>query len=368
MPLPCPGPAQISLVDIQNEFGGSNSIGLNEYYRNGGLVPSNNTSVPTSGTISFGNFFCAVNEIVVYITATTTNVNLQSLFEATYPGSWAQTVPKRVVVNSGVIVGATDTSNYALNIPSGFGGTVKVDNNGSIQGAGGASNGGNGGPAILAGAPGVTINNLGTIYGGGGGGGTGGAGGTGTYTSLGAVQALGVSGWNTFPGYGGGQYGYRCQQTCVVAFPSYSNVYAGFNVGNPYRDKYCCVACCYGSCCDCCTNDAEQNAFASCCYGQPSVTNYTAGGAGGAGGVGQGYNQAATNGVGGSAGGTNAGTGGTGGTGGTWGTSGNTGGTGANGNNGVGVGGSGGGAAGYYIVNNGNVTWTTTGTRLGGVG
>lgn len=308
------------------------------------------------------------NELVIYITATTTNVNLQSLFEATYPGSWAQTAPKRVVINSGVIVGATDTSNYALNIPSGFGGTVKVDNNGSIQGAGGASNGGNGGPAILAGASGVTINNLGTIYGGGGGGGTGGTGGAGSYTSLGAVQALGSSGWNTFPGYGYGQYGYRCQQTCVVAFPSYANVYAGFNVGNPYRDKYCCVACCYGSCCDCCTNDAEQNAFASCCYGQPSVTNYTAGGSGGAGGVGQGYNQSAANGVGGSAGGTNAGTGGTGGAGGAWGTSGNTGGTGANGNNGVGAGGSGGGAAGYYIVNNGNVTWTTTGTRLGSVG
>ena len=59
MPLPCPGPAQISLVDIQNEFGGSNPIGLNEYYRNGGLVPSNNTSVPTSGAISLGDFFCA---------------------------------------------------------------------------------------------------------------------------------------------------------------------------------------------------------------------------------------------------------------------------------------------------------------------
>jgi hypothetical protein len=59
MPLPCPGPAQISLVDIQNEFGGSNPIGLNEYYRNGGLVPSNNTNVPTSGSISLGDFFCA---------------------------------------------------------------------------------------------------------------------------------------------------------------------------------------------------------------------------------------------------------------------------------------------------------------------
>ena len=313
-------------------------------------------------------------ELVIHIlaannnTTANQNVDVKNLFEATYPGSWSAGVSKRVIVDPGAIVGATNTSNYALNIPSGFGGTVKIDNNGSIQGAGGVGSSVQGGNAIFAGAAGITINNQGTIYAGGGSGGTGGTGGAGSYTSLGAVQALGSSGWNTFPGYGYGQYVYRCQQTCVVAFPSYANVYAGFNVGNPYRDKYCCVACCYGSCCDCCTNDAEQNAFASCCYGQPSVTNYTAGGAGGAGGAGQGYNQAATNGVGGSAGGTNAGTGGTGGTGGTWGTSGNTGGTGANGNNGVGVGGSGGGAAGYYIVNNGNVTWTTTGTRLGGVG
>ena len=368
MTLPS-SPNSISLKQIQTEFGGVDPISISEYYRNGSYTTSNNTNVPVDSTIhppiKFSNFYGTVKEILVVVSATTTNLNISTLF-----GSyWTQTIPKRVVINSGVIIGATNTSNYALNIPSGFGGTVKVDNNGSIQGAGGASNGGNGGPAILAGASGVSIDNQGTIYGGGGGGGKGGTGGTGTYTSLGAFQALGASGWNTFPGYGGGQYGYRCQQTCVVAFPSYSNVYASFaGVSNPYRDKYCCVACCYGRCCDCCTNDAEQNANASCCYGQPTVTNSSAGGIGGSGGVGQGYNQAAANGVGGSAGGTNAGTGGTGGTGGAFGTSGNTGGTGANGNNGVGAGGSGGGAAGYYIANNVNVTWITTGTRLGRVG
>lgn len=117
------------------------------------------------------------NELVIYIITTTTNVNLKSLFEAIYPGSWALTVPKRVVINSGVIVGATGTSNYALNIPSGFGGTVKVDNNGSIQGGGAVGSGVQGGNAIFAGAAGITINNLGTIYAGGGSGGTGGTGG-----------------------------------------------------------------------------------------------------------------------------------------------------------------------------------------------
>ena len=381
MALPS-SPNSISLKQIQTEFGGVDPISISEYYRNGSYTTSNNTNVPVDSTIhppiKFSNFYGTVKEILVVVSATTTNLNVSSLF-----GSyWTQTIPKRVVINSGVIIGATNTSNYALNIPSGFGGTVKIDNNGSIRGAGGASNGGDGGPAILAGASGVSIDNQGTIYGGGGGGGKGGTGGAGTYTSLGAFQALGASGWNTFPGYGYGQYGYRCQQTCIVAFPSYSNVYASFaGVSNPYRDKYCCVACCYGRCCDCCTNDAEQNANASCCYGQPTVTNSSAGGIGGSGGVGQGYNQSATtapifgatNGP--LDGGTNAGRGGVGGNGSTWGTSGGNGSAGANGNPGlavqtVGVAGGPayGGLGGYYIVNNGNVTWITTGTRLGRVG
>jgi hypothetical protein len=103
------------------------------------------------------------NELVIYVTTTTTNLNVQTLFEATYPGSWASTAPKRLVINSGVIIGATDTSNYALNIPSGFGSTVRIDNSGSMQGAGGAANSGTGGNAILAGASGISINNQGTI-------------------------------------------------------------------------------------------------------------------------------------------------------------------------------------------------------------
>lgn len=57
MPLPASGP--ISLLDLQNEFGGSNPIGLNEYYRNGGLVGASNTNVPTSGAISLSQFYGA---------------------------------------------------------------------------------------------------------------------------------------------------------------------------------------------------------------------------------------------------------------------------------------------------------------------
>ena len=47
----------ISLNDIQNAFGGSNPIGLNEYYRGGSYVDAYQSStIPTSGTISLDNF------------------------------------------------------------------------------------------------------------------------------------------------------------------------------------------------------------------------------------------------------------------------------------------------------------------------
>lgn len=59
MTLPSSGP--LTLADIQTEFGGVNPIGLDEYYANGGLVPSGTTgtygAVPSSGAISIQNFY-----------------------------------------------------------------------------------------------------------------------------------------------------------------------------------------------------------------------------------------------------------------------------------------------------------------------
>lgn len=56
MPLPISGP--ISLDQIQAEFGGPTPIALSQYYRGGSNVPVSATTVgiPTSGTISIGNF------------------------------------------------------------------------------------------------------------------------------------------------------------------------------------------------------------------------------------------------------------------------------------------------------------------------
>lgn len=49
----------ITLAQIQTEFGGSNPININEYYRGGANVPDTaaNSSIPTSGTITFSDFY-----------------------------------------------------------------------------------------------------------------------------------------------------------------------------------------------------------------------------------------------------------------------------------------------------------------------
>ena len=69
MPLPSSGP--LSLNDIQTEFGGTNPIGMNEYYAGGGLVPAGTTgtfgAVPSSGALSVQNFYGTSNYIPVYI-------------------------------------------------------------------------------------------------------------------------------------------------------------------------------------------------------------------------------------------------------------------------------------------------------------
>ena len=69
MALPSSGP--LSLNDIQGEFGGTNPIGMNEYYAGGGLVPSGTTgtfgAVPSSGALSIQNFYGTSNFVPIYI-------------------------------------------------------------------------------------------------------------------------------------------------------------------------------------------------------------------------------------------------------------------------------------------------------------
>lgn len=66
MALPSSG--TLSIQDIVDEFGGTAPHSLSEYYRNGAYVGSNNTGVPTSGTISLSDFYGATAATVVTVT------------------------------------------------------------------------------------------------------------------------------------------------------------------------------------------------------------------------------------------------------------------------------------------------------------
>lgn len=349
-----PGSGPISLNTIAGEFGGSTPHSINEYYRNGGRVPSNNTNVPTSGQISFSNFYGAQNSVTVNASNSGSRVYASNYFGS----NWGSSVPKILVIPSNVTLGSSNTGQEALQINSGMGGTLTVLVQGSVQGASGGGNSGTGGNAIYCvQTSGVTINVTGSVLAGGGGGGrggTGGKGGNGYYTTT-STNSNGSAGPTPMATASA-----NCNTLC-------SNTYGGGSF-------------CNGSCTIADYNRENKNVTCSNCAYTATNTTYTTGGNGGGGGNGgrgQGYglgNTVGSGGAGGANGGTNAGKGGTGGTGGngaTWGSYGNTGNTGAsgnNGNNGSGSGGSsgsGGAAPGYYIVNRGSITLINNGTCLG---
>lgn len=63
----------ITMAQIQTEFGGSNPISINEYYRGGSNVPDTgtNSGIPTSGTIDMADFYGGSN-VSQDLTATVT--------------------------------------------------------------------------------------------------------------------------------------------------------------------------------------------------------------------------------------------------------------------------------------------------------
>ena len=167
---------QISLQDIANEFGGSTPHSISEYYRNGGLVPGNNTNIPTSGTIDFADFYGATAATSRTLSNGDTNVNLSQ----TFGSDWTASIGKILIIPGSYEIGATGgTGNRAITVPSGMGGTLTIQNAGTISGAGGEGGdgspmgGGDGGSAIFIASANVTVQNSGTIRGGGGGGGKG---------------------------------------------------------------------------------------------------------------------------------------------------------------------------------------------------
>lgn len=315
-------------------------------------------------------------EIVANVSATTTNLNLSTLFTSE---DWTSDVDKRVIVDPGVTIGSSNPANAALVTGSGWAGQLTLENRGNIYGAGGAANGGNGGNAITASGA-IVIENYGEIRGGGGGGGKGGKGGDTTATETVTLREP-TTGYQQPTSTGNSASAYRAWgwyrdtgwQTVTVAWNSTMFYYDGYYAGDDgwYPNPVPGTAPAYNG-----TSATGSDGWTYHRGTRVSVYGYSeewnlyrtktttttvtkVGGAGGNGGVGQGYNQAASAGVAGSAGEGSAGAGGTGGSGGAWGAPGSTGNTGLV----SGAAGSAGGAAGaaitgtaYTVTNNGIIS------------
>ena len=188
----------ISLQDIEEQYNpGTNlpSRGLSEFYLGGSLVRANagnnsatnmSAGVPTSGTISFNDFYSKERAFKKTFSDGDTNQSADTIFGDDFEVDY----PKQLVVGSGDTVGSTSTSNAALTIESNGVGSITVTNEGSIEGAGGAAGAAGGNAFTVAGSVAVTLVNNGTIKAGGGGGGAGGAGGKGVFTANATFSSL----------------------------------------------------------------------------------------------------------------------------------------------------------------------------------
>jgi hypothetical protein len=229
MALPTSGP--LTLQNIQTEFGGTNPIGLNEYYAGGGLVPAGtsgtNGAVPSSGAISINNFYGTANFLQLVISSNTQNFNLLTAAQAAgFVNGSAR--PIQVTINANIYVWSDSTSLAAFDTGAITGsGTITIINNGYIIGKGGAGGSNNvglaGGNAINlqksvtitnnsgafiagGGGGGGSARNSGGGYAGGGGGAGGGNGGAGLQGAGGTGGAVGSAGTDG-PGTAGSVWG-----------------------------------------------------------------------------------------------------------------------------------------------------------------
>jgi hypothetical protein len=215
MALPASG--TITLADIQTEFGGSNPIGLNEYYRDGAYVTANNTSVPTSGAISLQDFYGAEKLFYLIISSSVQDANISTL---ALNAGWDGAAPIHATINSDVYLWASGTGTYGLTIPASMP-VLTVINNGKIMGCGGTGGaafsgaGAAGGTALNVLSNVLFTNSSGAYIAGGGGGGGGGlaftysagGGGGGAGGGTGGIGQYGNAGGASLAGGAGGAIG-----------------------------------------------------------------------------------------------------------------------------------------------------------------
>lgn len=204
------GPLRFST--LKNVFGTSGPVRFSTFKRDNIYVPdiSANTNIPTTYTnLQLKKFYnTTVVRTITLPTGNTETLNLLTTVTTTFGTLNTAKKYVKLVIPSGAIVGTTNSAVAALDIGQFPTGTIiEIENNGSIQGAGGLAgaggtvygaaantvggpySGGKGGDAIKANYLNqtVTITNNGTIYAGGGGGGGGAKGATSTVS--------GTNGW-----------------------------------------------------------------------------------------------------------------------------------------------------------------------------
>lgn len=291
-------------------------------------------------------------EVVRDISASTSAADPQSLFGSAWTNASTR---KRLRIAGGVTVSSTTTTTAALPINGALAGSLIIENNGIIAGAGGDGGvagsvyGKDGGNAISLAVSGVKIINKGTIAGGGGGGGMGGKGANGYKTATVREPASGENyvyspstttgsyQWHVFGGTATstGIMIYWNGSTQVASSASASATSVTIGSYTYYRGAFKTTI----------STGSKYAVYRTSSQGQ-SVT----GGAGGNGGKGGTYpGDGATGGSGQASPGSGAGAGGKGGNGGSAGESGKTGSTGATGTNGSPVAGYAGGTSGYAI-------------------
>lgn len=379
----------VSFSDLRTEFvGGSSAISYSDLYRGGSNIrtkASDNSgtnlaaSVPTSGTINMSNFRGSAKGFRFTFSSGAVDQSADALFGADYGVAY----PKEIVINSGVELGATTTSEEALEIPVNAAGSITITNNGTLTGAGGAA-GADGGDAFEAAVP-VTLINNGTIRAGGGGGGTGGAGsfqqttsashsnGIQNNTSYGNRGGYTNGNQTSFNVYGPGDGNIHQTFSGTITFASSVTVsrtsanvvntsydYSRFNGSNSGGTYSAGTYSINGSTAYSHVRfywTFSTTGLVTYNFGNRSAYNYssttTVSSTGGAGGVGQGYNQTAGTGA---AGGTNAGNGADGAS---YGASGSA------GANGTVSNGTSGGASGNYLRGLSFITFTNNGTVQG---
>jgi hypothetical protein len=198
--MPVKSSGQLSFSEIVAEFSDTAPHSMSEFYRGGGKIPTNNTNIPTSGAISFSNFYNAVNRVSIVITIASDTTNYV-LSPSVVPGYVSGASDITLTINSDVFVYSTSTSNAGLTVRDfSITDNILIINNGYIMGKGG--DGGGGRQNGQAGGPALSVFNsirLSTaqggyagLYGGGGGG----AGGGGLYQNS-------ISGFNASGGGGG---------------------------------------------------------------------------------------------------------------------------------------------------------------------